>query len=66
MGWSDWFKDSNGDSVKEKTSSSGNRTTTEWLRSTGGSKNDHQHIAVHRDSSGRAKSANGVPNKSKR
>lgn len=67
MGWSDWFKDDSGSSVSEKTSSrSGGGTTTEYLRDTGGSKSDHQHISVHRDSSGHAKSANAVPNKSKR
>jgi hypothetical protein len=66
MGWTDWFKDLSGDFIKEKKSTRGNRLTTEWLRSTGGSKKDHQHIAVHRNSNGRTKSANGVPKKSKR
>lgn len=66
MGWSGWFKDSGG-SVNEKTKDrQGGGTTTEYIRDTGGSKNDHQHIAVHKDSSGRVKSANAVPNKSKR
>jgi len=66
MGWSDWFKDSGG-SVSEKTSSrSGGGTTTHYLRDTGSGKADHQHIAVHKDSSGHTKSANAVPNKSKR
>jgi hypothetical protein len=66
MSWSNWFKDSGG-SVSEKTVSRSNgETTTHYLRDTGGSKADHQHIAVHRDSSGHTTSANAVPNKSKR
>ena len=66
MGWSSWFKDSGG-SVSEKTSArSGGGTTTQYLRDTGSGRADHQHIAVHKDSSGRTKSANAVPNKSKR
>lgn len=64
--WSGWFSDG-GSSVNEKTTErSGGGTTTHYLRDTGGSRADHQHIAVHKDSSGHIKSANAVPNKSRR
>ena len=67
MGWSDWFNDDNGDSVKEKTESREDGGTTEhFLRDTGGSKNDHQHVVVEKDSGGRVERAHGTPNKSKR
>ncbi|MFA6077639.1 MAG: hypothetical protein WC724_01320 [Candidatus Paceibacterota bacterium] len=67
MGWGNWFSDSNGDSVSEKTESrSDGGTTYEVLRDTGGSKSDHQHIIVERSSDGRAERAHALPNKSKR
>lgn len=67
MGWSEWFKDAKGESVQEKSvaRSDGGRTE-HYLRDTGGSKNDHQHIVVERSSTGRAERAHGYPNKSKR
>ncbi len=65
-GWGGWFNDKGG-SVNEKTESrSDGGSTSHYLRDTGGSKSDHQHIVVERDSSGRAERAHGIPNKSKR
>jgi len=67
MGWSDWFRDSNGDKVSSKTESRKDGSSTEHhLRDTGSGRNDHQHIVVERDSSGRTESAHGYPNKSER
>ncbi len=66
-GWSGWFSDSNGDSVNEKIESrSDGGSTSHYLRDTGGSKSDHQHVVVERDSEGRTERAHGIPNKSKR
>jgi hypothetical protein len=66
-GWSEWFKDSNGDSVSSKTDSRPDGGTTEHhLRDTGGSKSDHQHIVIERDKDGRTERAHAIPNKSKR
>lgn len=65
--WSDWFSDSNGDKVSEKTVERDDGGRTEhYIRDTGGSKSDHQHIIVEKDSSGRAERAHGIPNKSRR
>lgn len=67
MGWTSWFKDDNGDSVKEKVEAkSGGGTTEHTLRDTGGTKADHQHIVVEKDPTGKIERAHAVPNKSKR
>ena len=67
MSWGNWFKDDNGDSVKEKTESRSDGGKTEhFLRDTGGDKSDHQHIVVEKSPSGHTERAHGLPNKSKR
>ena len=68
MGWSDWISEKDtGDKVSEKVDSRPDGGTTEhYLRDTGGSKSDHQHIVVEKDSTGRAERAHGYPNKSRR
>jgi len=67
MGWSDWFSDSNGDSVSSKTESRSDGGTTEhYLRDTGSGKDNHQHIVIDKDSGGRSERSHAYPNKSQR
>ena len=68
MGWGKWFSDDNGQKVSEKTIHRSDGSSQEhFLRSgSGGSKSDHSHIVVNKDSSGKITSAHSNVVKSKR
>lgn len=54
MGWlKDWFSDGTGEKMNEKvTVREDGSTKFESMRSNSGSKSDHQHVWINRDSSG--------------
>jgi len=53
MGWTKWFSDGTGEKMSEKvTVREDGSSKYESLRSNEGSKSDHQHVYINRDSSG--------------
>jgi hypothetical protein len=66
MPWSGWFKDTNGQDVNTKVEKTDRGSKEHTLRDTGTGRNDHQHVIVHREESGRVKFAEANPNRSQR
>lgn len=66
MGWSSWFgsKGNQTSTKTEKTKDGGSKT--HFLGEKGGSKKNHTHVIVHKDSSGKSFFAQGNPRKDKR
>lgn len=53
MGWTNWFSDGTGEQMTEKvTVKDDGSTKFESLRTNEGSKENHQHVWISRDSSG--------------
>lgn len=57
MGWGKWFTDDRGDQVRQKHEKTDTGSRDHFLRSTGRDRNDHTHVVVNKDSSGKATSA---------
>lgn len=57
MGWGKWFTDDKGDQVKEKTEKTDSGTRDHYIRSTTSDRNEHTHVVVNKDSSGKVTSA---------
>ncbi len=66
MGWTDWFKDGSGECKEKAEKNSDGSTSTHYLRSDHGNRNDHSHIVVNKNADGKTTSAHGAPRKSKR
>jgi hypothetical protein len=65
MGWKDWFSVGGGESMTTKTTTNSDGSKKfESLRTNEGSKSDHQHTWVNRDSSGKITSGGATPGKS--
>jgi hypothetical protein len=64
MGWGNWFRDGK-DQLKEKTVRTSEGRETHWLRSVGGSKENHTHVVVKEKDNGHT-SAHGNGPKNER
>jgi hypothetical protein len=66
MGWTGWTQNDNGSVSNEKvTEYSDGSSKTEYLNTTGGSKENHTHVIITEKSDG-TKSAHCVPHKNNR
>jgi hypothetical protein len=66
MGWSDWFSDGTGEAQTEKvTVRPDGSVKYESLRTNDGSKGDHQHVWIDKDSSGKVTGGGATPGKKK-
>ena len=64
MSWSGWFSVGGGESMNEKTTSKPDGGSKyESLRTNEGSKSNHQHTYIHKDSSGKTRSGGATPGK---
>ena len=66
MGWSKWFGVGGGESETTKSSKTSYGTRKESLRTSGGSKSNHQHTWLKFNSSGKLFSGGSTPPKNKR
>lgn len=64
MGWGGWFSDKTGEQQNEKVTIRDDASSKyESLRTNDGSKEDHQHVWIERDSSGNITSGGSTPGK---